>query len=369
MNVEDNLEAVLLILDDKEEKEFYVECVNALQRMRLYTYEPRKISLDLENWKTPPTKPSIEEPPTLELKPLPPHLRYEFLGPSSTLPIILSSYLTNMQVESTLEVLQRRKRAIGWTLADIRGISPAFCMHKIILEEGSKPSVEHQMRLNEAMQEVVKKEIIKWLDAGVVYPISDSSWTSPVQCVPKKGGMTVIPNDNNELIPTRTVTGWRVCMNYRKLNIVTRKDHFSLPFLDQILDRLARRAFYCFLDGYSGYNQILIAFEDQEKTTFTCPYCTFAFSRMPYGLLYYASKTMNDAQVNYTVTEKELLVIVFAMEKFCPYLMGTKVIVHTDHAALRYLMRKKDSKARLMRWVLPLQEIDLEIQDRNGSEN
>ncbi|XP_019248493.1 PREDICTED: uncharacterized protein LOC109227753, partial [Nicotiana attenuata] len=130
----------------------------------------------------------------------------------------------------------------------------------------------------------IQKEVIKWLDAGVVYPISDSSWTSPVQCVPKKGRMTVVTNDNNELIPTRTIIGWRVCMDYRKLNKVTRKDHFPLPFLDQMLDRLAGRAFYCFLDGYSGYNQILIAPEDQEKTTFTCPYGTFAFSRMPFGL-------------------------------------------------------------------------------------
>ncbi|XP_070050795.1 uncharacterized protein [Nicotiana tomentosiformis] len=358
------------------------------------------------------------------------------------------------------------------------------------------------------MQEVVKKEIIKWLDSGVVYPISDSSWTSPVQCVPKNGGMSVITNDKNELILTRTVTGWRVCMDYRKINKVTRKDHFPLPFLDQMLDRLARRAFYCFLDGYSCYNQILISPEDQEKTTITCPYGTVAFSRMPFGLcnapttfqrcmmaiftdmvedilevfmddfsiignsfddwlnnldkllarceetnlvlnwekchfmveegseellgscgvlspihqrffkvvnllckhldkdakfhfngdcmkafellkfkltttriitapdwsfpfelmcdardvavgavlgkrinkifhsVYYASKTMNDAQVNYAVTKNELLAIVFAMEKFLPYLMGTKVIVHTDHALLRYLMRNKDSKAR-----------------------
>uniref|UniRef100_A0A1S3YTK1 RNA-directed DNA polymerase homolog n=1 Tax=Nicotiana tabacum TaxID=4097 RepID=A0A1S3YTK1_TOBAC len=96
--------------------------------------------------------------------------------------------------------------------------------------------------------------------------------------------MTVVTNANNELIPTRTVTGWRVCMDYRKLNKVTRKDHFLLPFLDQMLDRLAGRLFYCFLDGYSGYNQILITPEDQEKTTFTCPYDTFAFSRMPFGL-------------------------------------------------------------------------------------
>ena len=137
-------------------------------------------------------------------------------------------------------------------MADIRGISPAFCMHKIILEEDARPSLEHQRRLNEAMQEVVKKEVIKWLDAGVVYPISDSSWTSPVKCILKKSGMTVVTNANNELIPTRTVTGWRVCMDYRKLNKVTRKDHFPLPFLDQMLDRLAGRSFYCFLDGIRG---------------------------------------------------------------------------------------------------------------------
>ncbi|KAK8949457.1 hypothetical protein KSP39_PZI005108 [Platanthera zijinensis] len=134
------------------------------------------------------------------------------------------------------------------------------------------------------MKEVVKKEIIKWLDAGIIYPISDSKWVSPVQCVPKKGGMTVVKNENNELIPTRTVTGWRICMDYRKLNQSTRKDHFPLPFLDQVLDKLAGNEYFCFLDGYSGYNQIMVAPEDQEKTTFTCPYGTFAFRKMPFGL-------------------------------------------------------------------------------------
>ena len=91
-------------------------------------------------------------------------------------------------------------------------------------------------------------------------------------------------NDNNELIPTRTVTGWRMCIDYRKLNDATRKDHFPLPFMDQMLERIAGHAYYCFLDGYSGYNQIHIAPEDQEKTTFTCPYGTFAYRRMPFGL-------------------------------------------------------------------------------------
>ena len=134
------------------------------------------------------------------------------------------------------------------------------------------------------MKEVVKKEVLKLLTAEIIYAISDSPWVSPVQVVPKKGGMTVVKNEKDEMIATRTVTGWRVCIDYRKLNKATRKDHFPLPFIDQMLDRLAGYSHYCFLDGYSGYNQIVIAPEDQEKTTFTCPYGTFAFKRMPFGL-------------------------------------------------------------------------------------
>ena len=105
---------------------------------------------------------------------------------------------------------------MGWTMADIKGVSPHICQHKILLEKDVKPSVQPQRRLNPNMKEVVKKEIIKWLEAGIIYPISDSSWVSPVQCVPKKGRFIVAPNENNELIPTRTVTGWRICMDYRK---------------------------------------------------------------------------------------------------------------------------------------------------------
>ncbi|XP_070041107.1 uncharacterized protein [Nicotiana tomentosiformis] len=112
MNVDDTLEVVLLNHDD-DEKEGFVECVNALQGMGSYTYEPRKLSLDLENRKTPPTKPSIEESPSLELKPLPSYLKYEFFGPCSTLPVILFSCLTNVHVDSTLAVLQKRNKAIG----------------------------------------------------------------------------------------------------------------------------------------------------------------------------------------------------------------------------------------------------------------
>ena len=198
--------------------------------------------------------------------------------------MIISAALTSNEEEKLLRILREHKTALGWSIADIKGISPSICMHKILMEDNFKPSIEHQRRLNPNMKEVVRKEVLKWLDAGIIYPISDSQWVSPVQVVPKKGGMTVVPNEKNELIPQRTVTGWRVCIDYRKLNKATRKDHFPLPFLDQMLDRLAGKAYYCFLDGYTGYNQITIAPEDQEKTTFTCPYGTFAFRKMPFGL-------------------------------------------------------------------------------------
>ncbi|KAK8613604.1 hypothetical protein V6N13_101362 [Hibiscus sabdariffa] len=187
-------------------------------------------ALDFSEFTSP--KPSLEHAPSLELKPLPPHLKYVYLGSNETLPVIISSKLLPDQECSLINLLSQYKKAIGWTMADLKGISPTICMHKIILEECHNNSVEPQRRLNPAMKKVVMKEIIKWLDAGVIYPISDSSWVSPVQCVPKKGGITVVTNDENELLPTRTVTGWRICMDYRKLNKATKKDNF--PYLSSI---------------------------------------------------------------------------------------------------------------------------------------
>nr|GEY58098.1 reverse transcriptase domain-containing protein [Tanacetum cinerariifolium] len=182
-----------------------------------------------------------DKPPEVELKELPPHLEYAFLGENKEWP------------------------AIAWKLTDIRGIDPEFCSHKILLEEDFSPKVQSQRRVNPKIHDVIKKEVEKLLDAGLIYPISDSPWVSPVHCVPKKGGMIIIKNDENELVPTRLVTGWRVCIDYRKLNEATRKDHFPLPIMDQMLERLPGNEYYCFLDGFSGYFQIPIDPKDQEK--------------------------------------------------------------------------------------------------------
>ncbi|CAA7048522.1 unnamed protein product [Microthlaspi erraticum] len=293
---------------------------------------------------------------------------------------------------------------------------------------------------------------MKLLEAGVIYPISDSTWVSPVHVVPKKGGVTVIRNENEELIPTRTITGHRMCIDYRKLNAATRKDHFPLPFIDQMLERLANHPYYCFLDGYSARSSrdvkekhLVLNWEkchfmvrdgivlghrisergievDKAKIERALSLSYFAkkwrlnsvenasrrskkskrpsLAHQSYNhrigsfllrlcdasdyavgavlgqrkekklhVIYYASRTLDEAQCNYATTEKELLAIVFAFEKFRSYLVGSKVIVHTDHAALKYLLSKKDAKPRLIRWILLLQEFDLKIIDRKGAEN
>ncbi|KAF5476286.1 hypothetical protein F2P56_008017, partial [Juglans regia] len=229
-------------------------------------------------------KPSSNEIPTLELKSLPNDLKYAFLGPDSTFPVVISSQLSHDQEGKLMEVLKQHKGAIGWTIADIKGINPLVCTHRIYLEENAKVSREMQRRLNPTMKEVVKTEILKLLDVGIIYPIADSKWVSLIHVIPKKSGLTIVKNEKDELIPTRISTGWRMCIDYRKLNAATRKDHFPLPFLDQVLEKVAGHDFYCFLDGYSGFYQIEIAPEDQEKTTFTCPFDTFTFRRMPFGL-------------------------------------------------------------------------------------
>nr|GFA13669.1 reverse transcriptase domain-containing protein [Tanacetum cinerariifolium] len=252
------------------ESDFYLEEIENF-RKDLKVVEPKNQSSD-------------DEPPEVELKELPPHLEYAFLGENEKWPVIIAKDLNVNEKTALINVLKSRKKAIAWKLTDIKGIDPELCSHKILLEEDFSPKVQSQRRVNPKIHDVIKKEVKKLLDARLIYPISDSPWVSPIHCVPKKGGMIVITNDENELVPTRLVTGWRVCIDYRKLNEATLKDHFPLPFMDQMLERLAGNEYYCFLDGFSGYFQILIDPKDQEKTTFTFPYGTFAYKRMPFGL-------------------------------------------------------------------------------------
>ena len=141
----------------------------------------------------------------LILKELPEHLEYAFLQPEKGKPVIISTGLSELEKQKLLEIL-RKYEAIAWSIEDLKGISLSICMHKILLEKNAKTSIEHQRRLNPVMKEVVRKEVLKCLNAGFIYAISDSPWVSPVHVVPKKGGFTVIRNEKNELIPTRTVT-------------------------------------------------------------------------------------------------------------------------------------------------------------------
>ena len=159
----------------------------------------------------------------LILKELPGHLKYAFLQPKKGKPVIIATGLTELEEQKLLEILIKYKEAISWSIEDLKGISPSICMHKILLEENAKTSIKHQKRLNPIMKEVVIKEVLKWLNACFIYAISNSPWVSPIHVVPKKGGFTVIRYEKNELIPIRTVTGWRVCIDYRKLNTATKR--------------------------------------------------------------------------------------------------------------------------------------------------
>nr|GEZ04953.1 reverse transcriptase domain-containing protein [Tanacetum cinerariifolium] len=237
-----------------------------------------------------------------------------------------------------LQVLEKPKGAIAWKMLNIKGISASYCTHKILIEDDYKPVIQPERRLNPKVQDVVKNEIVKLLDSGLIYLIVDSLWVSPIHMVPKKGGMTVLLNDNNELISSRTFTGWRVCIDYHKLNVATQKDHLHLPFIDKMRQQQVTPVIiakdlsvdektalikvlksqkqaiawkltdikgidpeFCshkilLEEDYEpkidlpnlrqplGYFQIPINPKDQEKTTFTCPYGTFAYKRMPFGL-------------------------------------------------------------------------------------
>ena len=163
-------------------------------------------------------------------------------------------------------------------------MDPSLCTYRIFLEDESRPVREAHRQLNPKVCEVLKEEILKCLNAKIIYPIFDSQWVSPVHVVPKKAGVMVMMNKKGEEIQTCLPTKWRVYIDYRKVSSAMKKDHFPLPFIDQIVDRLIGSSYFCFLDGYLGYNQIEIHPYDQEKTSFMCPFGTIAFRCMPFGL-------------------------------------------------------------------------------------
>ncbi|RVW42088.1 hypothetical protein CK203_116169 [Vitis vinifera] len=173
-----------------------------------------------------------EEPPKLILKLLPTELKYAYLEEDKHCPVVISSTLTIYQEDCLLEVLRKCKKAVGWQISDLKAINHLVCTHHIYMKDEAKPVRQPQRRLNPHMQEVVRAEVLKLLQAGIIYPISDNPWVSHTQVVPKKSGITVVQNDKGEDVSTRLTTGWRVCIDYRKLNAVTKKDCFPLPFID-----------------------------------------------------------------------------------------------------------------------------------------
>nr|GEU30311.1 hypothetical protein [Tanacetum cinerariifolium] len=371
-------------------------------------------------------KSSIDKPPVVELKDLPPHLEYAFLEGDDKLPVIISKGLKDEEKIDLIKVLKSHKQALAWKLSDIKGIDPNFCTHKILMEDDFKPVIQHQRRFNPKIHEVIKKEVLKLLDARLIYPISNSPWVSPVHCVPKKGGFTIVENEENELIPTQLVTGWRTLKIKKRPHsrVLTErlptvacllayamhrarskgeKSHFmvkegivlghkifkngikvdkakvdviaKLPHLTTvkgICSFLGHACFYRrFVQDFSKIARPMTRLLEKDTPFFFSKECVESFQTLKrklteapilvapdwdlpfelmcdasdfaigvvlgkrktkhFQLIHYAIKTMTDAQAHYTMVEKELLAVVYAFEKFRPYLVLSKSIVYTDH--------------------------------------
>nr|GEU58389.1 hypothetical protein [Tanacetum cinerariifolium] len=290
---------------------------------------------------------SIDEPPEVEIKDLPPHLEYAFLEGDDKLPVIIEKDLSDEEKTALITVLKSHKRAIAWKLSDIKGINPEFCTHKILI-----------------------------------------SWVSPVHYVSKKGGFTVVENKENELIPTRLVTGWRISKNgievdKAKVDVIAKLPHPTT--IKGIRSFLGHAGFYPrFIQDFSKIARLMTRLLEKDTSFFFSKECVQAFQTLKRKLteapilimcdasnfaigvvlgqrqekhfrpIHYASKKMTEAESNYTTTEKEMLSVVYAFKKLRSYLIMNKSIVYTDHFALKYLFDKKDSNVRLLRWVFLL---------------
>nr|GEU97873.1 hypothetical protein [Tanacetum cinerariifolium] len=368
--------------------------------------------MDLKKGEVVKAKPSIKEPPELELKDLPSLLEYAYLEGVDKLLVIIAKDLKVDEKEALLKVLKSHKRAIAWKITDIKGIDPRFCTYKILMEEDYKPTVQSQRRVNPKIHEVIKKEVIKLLDVRMIYSISDNPWISLIHCVPKKGGITVVEKENNDLIPTRLVTGWRVCIDYRKLNDATRKDHFPLPFMDQMKRSLlpvpmehfliakCPLTFAMLLGNFKG--GIVLGHKisknglevDRAKVDVIAklPHPTTMkgvrsflghagfyrrfiqdFSKIARPMTHLLEKetpfVFSKDCINAFETHKKNLTeapILVVLDWNLPFGL---IIVYTDHSALKYLLSKQDAKPRLIWWVLLLQNIDIIIRDKKWTKN
>ncbi|GJV06017.1 reverse transcriptase domain-containing protein [Tanacetum coccineum] len=331
-------------------------------------------------------KKSLDEPPTdLELKPLPDHLEFTFLEEPSFLPMIISSQLSKQNKNKLVSILKRHKQAFAWKTTDIPGICPSFCKHKFQLLEDKKPVVQKQRRLNSNMQEVVKKKyqnssILEKCHFMVKEGIVLGHKVSGAGLEVDKAKINVI----SKLPPPTNVKGIRSFLGHAGLNrrFIKYFSKISCP-LTKLLEKDTPLEFND--ECHKAFNSL------KEKLTCTLviksPNWNLPFELMcdaskftvgavlgqKYGKhfhpIYFVSKNLNAAQQNYTVTEKELMAVVFAFDKFRPYLVLSKTIVYTDHSALRHIFKKQDAKPRLIRWILLLQEFNIEIKDKKGTKN
>ncbi|GKA01413.1 reverse transcriptase domain-containing protein [Tanacetum coccineum] len=255
---------------------------------------------------------NINEPPEVELKDLPPHLEYAFLEGNDKLPVIIAKDLKNEEKAALIEVLKSHKRAIAWKLSDIKGIDLEFCTYKILMEEDYEPMVQHQRRVNPKIHDVIKKEAEKLLDTGLIYPISDSPWVSLMHCVPKKGGMTVVKNDENDLIPTRLVTGWRVTATL--IDKTSIKRVLGGLFLRAAVPCLAFSCFSFILKCTSAIRQLAYgtspdAFDEYLQVVERCSReCLWNFTKCIYILYveeFLRKPTLDDVQHVYELHERK----------------------------------------------------------------
>ncbi|GJX34462.1 reverse transcriptase domain-containing protein [Tanacetum coccineum] len=279
-------------------------------------------------------KTSLEEPlMDLELKPLPDNLEYVFLEEPSFLPVIISSKLSAQNKSKLVSILKKHKEAFAWKTIDILGICPSFCKHKIQLLDDKKPVVQKQRRLNPNMQEVVKKEIVKLLDTGLEV---DKAKIDVISKLPPPTNIKDAPFKFDD----ECQKAFELLKEKLTCALVIVSPNRNLPF--ELMCDASDFAVGAVLGQKDGKN---------------------------FHPIYFMSKTLNPAQQKYTVTKKELMVVVFAFDKFRSCLILSKTIVHTDHSALKRLFKKQDAKSCLIRWIHFLQEFDIEIKDRNGTEN